>query len=116
MSYPKPPQELIDKWIADHTYKILDGTYLQPNGEKKTDWLSIMEKYGQWCADAELDACLAWFKDFYRGETWMLKDLKRFREARRKPKDTIKLTVNGIPYPLTEEQQEQLNQIIKSNA
>lgn len=116
MSYPKPPQELIDKWIVEYTYKILNGTYLQPNGEQKVDWYSVMEKYGEWCADAELEACLDWFKSFYKGESWMLRDLKTFREARRKPKDSFKVTVNGIPYTLTEEQQEQLNQIINPNA
>lgn len=55
MSYPKPPQELIDKWIEEYTYIPLNS-----NKPKVTSWESVMVKYGKWCADEELDACCKW--------------------------------------------------------
>jgi len=113
LSLMNVPQEIFDEWEVEWWETV------EPGGECD-GYEFFANEAAEWAykkgADDELDACLAWFKNFYKGESWMLKDLKRFREARRKPKDTIKLTVNGIPYPLTEEQQEQLNQIINSNA
>ena len=160
MSYPKPPQELIDKWIVEYTYKILNGTYLQPNGEQKVDWYSVMEKYGEWVhnnivvewkpigtAPKEPDETglppyillgFAPDEDGYSlpvHEGFWNASLNRWvvsidpdwgghgQPTHWKPlpngptlNEKIKLTVNGIPYQLTEEQQEQLNQIINSNA
>lgn len=88
----------------------MDGTYLQYNGIKTTDWFSVMEKYGEWCADAELDACCEWL-DNDIGEPYPT-DLRNGRRLQ----DKIAVIINGISYQLTDEQQKQLNQIITSNA
>lgn len=34
-------------------------------------------------ANKQLEQCLDWFKKFYKGETWMLRDLRSFRLAMR---------------------------------
>ena len=104
MSYPKPPQELIDKWIADRTYTILNGTYLQSNGEKKTDWLSVMEKYGQWCADAELDACCEWEK-VHAGTIFSptTSRVEALRYARRQPISLKQQAINDLELARTVE-------------
>ena len=34
-------------------------------------------------ADQELEACVAWFQEFYKTESWVKHDLKHFRAARR---------------------------------
>ncbi len=41
-------------------------------------------------ADHELEACLQWFSEFYSMETWMQKDLERFREHRRPKPPSLK--------------------------
>ena len=40
-------------------------------------------------ADQELEACLQWFSEFYCMETWMQKDLEKFRTARRPKPPTL---------------------------
>ena len=45
----------------------------------------------QFGADHELAACCEWFREFYKGETWMPRDLKTLRSARRPaPKPSLK--------------------------
>lgn len=117
MSCPKPPQELVDEWIKEFTYKAMDGTYLQYNGVRRTDWLSIMEKYGEWCADEQLYDCLEWER--VHADTKFDSALSRVEALHhycRPPKAKLEVTINGIQYELTEQQEEQLNQIIKNNA
>lgn len=117
MSYPKQPQELVDEWIKEFTYKAMDGTYLQYNGVRRTDWLSIMKKYGEWCADEQLYDCIEWER--VHVDTKFDSALSRvgalYRYCR-PPKAKLEVTVNDIQYELTEQQEEQLNQIIKNNA
>lgn len=117
MSYPKPPQELIDKWIVEYTYKILNGTYLQPNGEQKVDWYSVMEKYGEWCADDELEACCQLLYDRFSSVTDepnpVALELKEWLFAsRRKTNNLLTITVNDIPLKITAEQESQINKIL----
>lgn len=117
MSYPKPPQELIDKWIADSTYKILNGTYLQPNGEQKVDWYSVMEKYGKWCSDTELEACCQLLYDRFssvtNGPNPVALELKDWLySSRRKTNNLLTITVNDIPLKITTEQESQINKIL----
>lgn len=49
-------------------------------------------------ANEQLERCLDWFKGFYRGETWMLRDLRSFRLAMRpEPKPpTIKEALQAL--------------------
>ena len=78
------------------------------------DYEFFANKAAEWAykkgADDELDACCEWL-DTDVGEPYPT-DL---RNARR-PQNKITITVNGIPYLLTDEQQEKLNQIINTNA
>jgi hypothetical protein len=43
----------------------------------------LIEQASQWAADQELEACLTWFQEFYKTESWVKHDLERFRSARR---------------------------------
>ena len=77
-----PPPELVDQWIAEIWH---EGT---PVRVAASD-LHIATQAARWGADQELEACLQWFSAFYCMETWMQKDLEKFRAARR-PKPPTK--------------------------
>jgi hypothetical protein len=50
----------------------------------------IAARAAQWGADQELEACCAWFQDFYKLETWMKRDLKTLCAARRPRPPSLK--------------------------
>lgn len=64
------PKELIDQWAFEIT------EYTSNNQE-------ICEYVAQKAADYEFQKCLDWFKQFYSLETWMERDAKEFKKARR---------------------------------
>lgn len=41
-------------------------------------------------ADEQLKQCLDWFREFYKSESWMLRDLRRFRIAMRPEPPSLK--------------------------
>jgi hypothetical protein len=68
-----PSPELIEEWIE--LSRPTPVSYSNPN---------VLATYAaRWGADRELQFCLDWFQEFYKGETWMHKDLKTFMAARR---------------------------------
>jgi hypothetical protein len=44
----------------------------------------------QWGADQEWEACCEWFQEFYKTESWVTRDLKHFRKARRPKPPSLK--------------------------
>jgi hypothetical protein len=71
-----PPPELRQEWI-DHAPRYLDGV----TACVRENWL--ITRAAHWGADQELEACLTWFQEFYKTESWVRHDLERFRSARR---------------------------------
>jgi len=69
-----PPPELVEKWLESTRSDDCIGTY-------PTDFEQrICTAAARWGAD---EACLQWFSAFYCMETWMQRDLEKFRDARR---------------------------------
>jgi hypothetical protein len=68
-----PPPELVEQWIERCLTSRQFATMAFQAG-----------------ADHELEACLQWFSEFYSMETWMQKDLERFREHRRPKPPSLK--------------------------
>lgn len=74
-------------------------------------FLDVANKAAQWGADQELEACCAWFQEFYETESWVKRDLKEFRAARRpKPPslrkqayDALDTYIYGEPDPKDKE-------------
>ncbi len=71
-----PPPDKIHNWLQ---LEKVDCTLGQ-----------IITIAAQWGADQELEACCDWFQDFYTLETWMERDLKAFRAARRPKPPSLK--------------------------
>ena len=65
-----PPPELVEAWIREANHN-----------EPMFAQVAVMG--AQWGADQELEACCAWFQEFYETESWVKRDLKEFRAARR---------------------------------
>jgi hypothetical protein len=89
-----PPPELVQQWWTEAVH----STPLNTNADTL-----FASRAAQWGADQELKACCDWFQDFYKLETWMERDLKAFRAARRptpKPPETIE--VDGFTYRLVQ--------------
>jgi hypothetical protein len=76
-----PPPELFKQWEDD----IL-------NERDNVDYvLDCAWRNGfQAGADQELEACCAWFQEFYKTESWVKHDLKHFRAARRPKSPSLK--------------------------
>ena len=74
-----PPPELVQQW-----------TSLANEEEGQEVWSSIATQAAQWGADQELEACVEWFQEFYKSVSWVLRDLKRFRAARRPKSPSLK--------------------------
>jgi hypothetical protein len=57
----------------------------------------------QWGADQELEACVEWFQEFYKTESWVKHDLKHFRAARRPQlpslKEQVLAALDRVPGP-----------------
>jgi hypothetical protein len=49
-----------------------------------------LKKAARWGADQELEACCEWFQEFYKSESWVLRDLEYFRAARRPKPPSLK--------------------------
>jgi hypothetical protein len=83
-----PPPELVDKWFVS----IPDDS---------ASWKQeLATQAAQWGADQELEACLQWFSEFYCMETWMQKDLEKFRTARRPEPPSLKEQALGALYAI----------------
>jgi hypothetical protein len=83
-----PPPELIAKWAAS-----MCGHY----EAARWGWNQCMKLDHAWleakmqeARDEELEECLQWFSAFYCMETWMQKDLEKFRAARRPKPPSLK--------------------------
>ena len=70
-----PPLELVQQWVD-----MLSS---------RSDQV-VFNQAAQWGADQELEACCAWFQDFYKLETWMKRDLKTLCSARRPKPPSLK--------------------------
>jgi hypothetical protein len=78
-----PPTELVQQWVAEIWH---EGTPVQVSASD----IHIATQAARWGADQELEACLQWFSAFYCMETWMQKDLEKFRAARRPKPPSLK--------------------------
>ena len=72
-----PPPELVEAWIREANHN-----------EPMFAQVAVMG--AQWGADQELEACCAWFQEFYETESWVKRDLKEFRAARRPKPPSLK--------------------------
>jgi hypothetical protein len=89
-----PPPELVEQWrekwnaVCEQPFSVYIAT-----------------KAAQWGADQELEACAEWFQEFYKTESWVTRDLKHFRAARRpKPPSLKEQAVKALgpePLPVT---------------
>jgi len=78
-----PSTELVKQWL---------GTYFSTTitGEVSDVELTLATQAARWGAAQELEECLQWFSAFYCMETWMQKDLEKFRTARRPKPPSLK--------------------------
>jgi len=88
-----PPPELSDEQVGN--WLIDDGYPWEPSEQSvitiTTSRLkNVARQAFQAGADQELKACCDWFQDFYKLETWMERDLKAFRAARRPRPPSLK--------------------------
>ena len=70
---------------ATPTAKEIDKFFMLPLSEEER--LAAAFCAG---ADQELEACVEWFQEFYKTESWVKHDLKHFRAARRPKPPTLK--------------------------
>ena len=75
-----PPEELRRQWQSECPFFVISV--------QREDWM--IDRATQWGADQELEACVEWFRKFYKGESWMLRDLKSFKTARRPKPPSLK--------------------------
>ena len=75
-----PPPELLQEWCKQGHNCISELDALK----------ELATQAACWGADQELEACLQWFSAFYCMETWMQKDLEKFRTARRPKPPSLK--------------------------
>jgi len=71
-----PPPELFAEWLAE-AKRLHPG---ESTGFIAGEVARLAYRSG---ADQELDACCEWFQEFYKTESWVKRDLKHFRAARR---------------------------------
>jgi hypothetical protein len=70
---------------ATPTPQEIDKFFMLPLGEEER--LAAAFCAG---ADQELEACVEWFQEFYKTESWVKHDLKHFRAARRPKPPSLK--------------------------
>jgi hypothetical protein len=75
-----PPPELVQAWSDEAL--TASGMF-----EVKMKFATYAARWG---SDQELEACCEWFQDFYKLETWMQRDLKKLRDARRPKPPSLK--------------------------
>jgi hypothetical protein len=73
-----PPPELVQRW------------YREADDQLAPYYVYIAARAAQWGADQELEACCAWFQEFYKTESWVKHDLKHFRSTRRPKPPSLK--------------------------
>ena len=73
---PELVQQLCDSAALSRSFKNISI--------REVDVLLILEAF-QAGADQELEACVEWFQEFYKTESWVKKDLEHFRAAHRPP-------------------------------
>jgi glutathione synthase/RimK-type ligase-like ATP-grasp enzyme len=84
-----PPPEMVEQWRREPEYA--DGTKPKTMVMMTADRLMLLsEKSAQYGADQELEACVEWFQEFYKTESWVKHDLKHFRAARRPKLPSLK--------------------------
>ena len=69
----KPPIELVRQW------------YQESDRQLAPYYVYMAYRAAQWGADQQLEACVEWFQEFYKTESWVKKDLEHFRAAHRPP-------------------------------
>lgn len=69
----KPPIELVRQW------------YQESDRQLTPYYVYMANRAAQWGADQQLEACVEWFQEFYKTESWVKKDLEHFRAAHRPP-------------------------------
>jgi hypothetical protein len=74
-----PPPELVQQWW--------EAT--MPNNETSVKD-QLCTQAARWGSDQELEACCAWFQEFYKTESWVKHDLKHFRTTRRPKPPSLK--------------------------
>ena len=75
-----PPSELIEEWIE----------LSRPRKDHSPNPNVLATYAARWGSDRELQLCLEWFQEFYKGETWVDKDLRAFMAARRPKPQSLK--------------------------
>jgi hypothetical protein len=102
---PLPPPKLVQQWYRDSEHQL--APY----------YVYIAARAAQWGADQELEACCAWFQEFYKTESWVKHDLKHFRTTRRpKPpslKDQALDALNQADEELNESEWQQRSDTIR---
>ena len=78
---PELVQQLCDSAALSRSFKNISI--------REVDVLLILEAF-QAGADQELEACVEWFQEFYKTESWVKHDLKHFRAARRPKPPSLK--------------------------
>jgi len=78
---PKLVQQLCDSAALSRSFKNISI--------REVDVLLILEAFRAG-ADQELEACIEWFQEFYKTESWVKHDLKHFRAARRPKPPSLK--------------------------
>ena len=68
-----PPLELVRQW------------YQESDRQLAPYYVYMAHRAAQWGADQQLEACVEWFQEFYKTESWVKKDLEHFRAAHRPP-------------------------------
>ena len=79
------PPELVKQWRLEHCPALPSFGI-----ESSKSYSYVATQAARWGSDQELDECLQWFSEFYCMETWMKKDLEKFRAARRPRPPSLK--------------------------
>jgi hypothetical protein len=91
---PELVQQLCDSAALSRSFKNISI--------REVDVLLILEAF-QAGAAQELEACVEWFQEFYKTESWVKHDLKNFRAARRPKPPSLKeqalMALEVLPTP-----------------
>jgi len=91
---PELVQQLCDSAALSRSFKNISI--------REVDVLLILEAFEAGAAQ-ELEACVEWFQEFYKTESWVKHDLKHFRAARRPKQPSLKeqalMALKVLPTP-----------------
>jgi len=91
---PELVQQLCDSAALSRSFKNISI--------REVDVLLILEAFEAGAAQ-ELEACVEWFQEFYKTESWVKHDLKHFRAARRPKPPSLKeqalMALEVLPTP-----------------